>query len=76
MTRRFVAMNDAFIDHAIDDGGGMGKSGSGVFLLTGLKRQCGLSNGAAQLGGQRVVAGAMYSGLPGSLFSRFRVRQA
>ena len=76
MTRRLVAMNDALVDHAVDDRGGMGESRVGFFLVSGLQRRGGLSNGGPQMRGQRVIAGAVNRRLSGSFFSRFRIRQA
>ena len=45
-------------------------------LLAGLERQGRFADGAAQLRGQRVVAGTMHGRLSGRFFRRFRIRQA
>ncbi len=76
MTSCLIPVNNAFVDHAIDDRGGVGESGGGLLVLTGLQGRGGLPDGATQLRGQRVIAGAMNGRLSGSFFSRFRVRQA
>src|ERR1700681_4253328 len=76
MARGFVAVNDAFVRHAVDHGRRRSESGGRLVLLAGLQRQGCLADGAAQLRGERVVTGSMQRRLPCSLFSRFRIRQA
>jgi len=76
MTSCLVSVNNAFVDHAVDDRGGAGEGRSGLVVLTGLDGRGGLPDRATQLRGHRVVAGAMNGRLSGSFFSRFRVRQA
>ena len=76
MTRGFVAVNDALVHHAVDHRSRGGESGGRLVLLAGLQCQGCLANGAAQLRGERVVTGSVHRRLPGSLFSRFRIRQA
>ena len=76
VARGLVAVNDALIHHAVDDRGCFGERAGGFRMLAGLERQGRLPDGAAQLRGERVVAGAMRRRLSGSFFSRFRIRQA
>src|ERR1700692_4846083 len=76
MARGLVAVNNAFVHHAVDHGSRSGESGGRVVLLAGLQRQGRLTDGAAQLRGERVVTGSMHRRLSGSFFSRFRIRQA
>jgi hypothetical protein len=76
LVRRLIAVNNAFVDHAVDDRRGAREGRGGLSVLAGLERQGGLTDGAAQLRGERVVPGAMHGRLPGSFFSRFRIRQA
>ena len=57
-------------------GRGSGERGGRVLVLSGLERQRRLADGAAQLRGQGIVAGAMHGRLSGRFFSRFRIRQA
>ena len=76
MPRSLVAMNDAFVDHAVDHGRCFVERGCRLGVLAGFERQGCLADGAAQLRSQRVIAGAMHRRLSGSLFSRFRIRQA
>jgi hypothetical protein len=54
----------------------MSQGGDGVLLFTGFEREGGLTDGAAQLRGQGVIAGAVHGRLSGRFFSRFRIRQA
>src|ERR1700737_2585550 len=76
MARGLIAVNDALVDHAVDHGGRRGEGGGRLFLFAGLQREGCLADGAAQLRGERVVTGSMHRRLSGSLFSRFRIRQA
>ena len=76
MTSGFVAVNDAFIDHAVDYRGGFIERRGGFRMFARLERQGGLTDGTAQLRSEGVVAGAVRRRLPGSFFSRFRIRQA
>ena len=71
-----VAMNDALVDHAVDHRGGLIESRCGFRVLARLEREGRLTDRAAQLGGQRVIAGAVYRRLPCRFFRRFRIRQA
>ena len=70
-----VAVNDALVDHAVDDRGGVRERRRCIVVLARLQCQRCLADGAAQLRGQGVVAGAMHGRLSGSFFSRFRIRQ-
>ncbi len=54
--RGLVAVNDALVDHAVDDRRRGGKGRYGLVMLAGLQCKSGLTDGAAQLGGQPVVA--------------------
>jgi hypothetical protein len=76
MPRSLIAMNDALVDHAVDDRGGGSEGGGRLVVFAGLERRGGLAYGAAQLRGERVVTGSMHRRLSGSFFSRFRIRQA
>jgi hypothetical protein len=76
MAGSFVAMNDALVHHAIDDGSRVGESCFCFGVLTFLKSQSRFADGAAQLRSERVVTGSMHRRLPGSFFSRFRIRQS
>src|SRR5580698_2585477 len=76
MTRSLVAVNDALVDHAVDHRRRLIQRRGGFRMLAGLERQGGLADGTAQLRGEGVVAGAVRRRLPGSFFSRFRIRQA
>ena len=76
VTSSLIAVNDALVDHAVDDRRRRGERCSRVGLIAGLEREGGLTDGAAQLRGQGIVAGAMRGRLSGSFFSRFRIRQA
>src|ERR1700722_4729092 len=76
VNRRLVSGDEALVHDGVDQGGGGGKCGGRLFLLAGLERQGRLADGAAQLRGERVVTGSMHRRLPGSFFSRFRIRQA
>ena len=73
--RGLVAVNDAFIDHAVDDRRGMSERRGGIFLFTRFDRQGGFTDGGTQVRGQSIIAGAMRGRLSGSFFSRFRIRQ-
>jgi len=76
MPRSLIAMNNAFVDHAVDDRRRFIERRRSFGVLAGLERQGRLADGAAQLRGQCVVPSAMHGRLSGSLFSRFRIRQA
>jgi hypothetical protein len=72
----FVAMNDALVHHAVDDGSRVRESCFSFGVLAFLERVSRFTDGAAQLRGERVVTGSMHRRLPGSFFSRFRIRQS
>ena len=74
--RGLIAMNNALVDHAVDDGRRFVERRCRLGVLAGFERQGRLADGAAQLRGQRVVPGAMHGRLSGSFFSRFGIRQA
>src|ERR1700722_1378991 len=76
MTRGLIAMDDALVHHAVDHRSRGGEGGGRLVLLAGLERQGCLADRAAQLRGKGVVTGSMHRRLAGSLFSRFRIRQA
>ena len=76
MARGFIAVNDAFVDHAVDHRRRGGEGGGCLVLLAGLQRKGCLAYGAAQLRGERVIAGSVQRRLSGGFFSRFRIRQA
>ncbi len=70
MPRGLIAVNDALVDHAVDDRGCFGERGGGFGMLAGFERQGRLADGAAQLRGERVVAGAMHASTVGQLFQQ------
>jgi hypothetical protein len=75
MTSGLIAMNDALVDHAVDDRGGAVERRHSLSMLAGLHRRRCLADGAAQLRGEAVITGTMRRRLAGSFFSRFRIRQ-
>src|SRR5271167_3722760 len=76
MASGLVSVDDSLVHHAVDHRGGGGEGGSGLIVRARLQRQRCLTDGTAQLRGERVVTGTMHRRLSGSFFSRFRIRQA
>jgi hypothetical protein len=76
MAGSFVAMNDALVNHAIDDRSRVRECGFSFRVLAFFESMSRFADGAAQLRGKRVVTGSMHRRLPRSFFSRFRIRQS
>jgi len=76
MPGSLIAMNNAFVDHAVDHRRGLVKRCRSFRVLAGFERQGRLTYGAAQLRGECVIPSAVHGRLSGSFFSRFGIRQA
>ena len=76
MPGSLIAMNNALVDHAVDDRRGFVERRCGLSVLAGFERQGCLTDGTAQLRGECVVPSAVHGRLSGSFFSRFGIRQA
>jgi hypothetical protein len=76
MPRSLIAMNDAFIDHAVDHRRGFFERRFSLGVFARFERQGCLSDGASQLRGEPVVPSTVHGRLSGSFFSRFGIRQA
>ena len=71
-----IAMNNALVDHAVDDRGGTVERRHGFGMFASLHGGRCLADGAAQLRGEAVITGTVHRRLAGSFFSRFRIRQS
>ena len=63
-----VAMDDALVDHRVDDGAGNFQIGRSFFFVTRVHRVRDALDGGAELRSQRHVMGAALDRLTGSLF--------
>lgn len=70
-----VAVDQALVDHAVDDGRGGLECGSRFSLLARLHCQGGFADGAAQARGRCIVPGAVNHGLACGFFSGFGIGQ-